>query len=79
MGHAKVIPGLPLQDNTGYDLKQLFIGAEGTLGVVTAVAILCPPASASKQLMYLACLDFANLQKACFAPKQCLTCLCIWL
>lgn len=35
------------KDNTGYDLKQLFIGAEGTLGVVTAAMLKLVPLPSS--------------------------------
>ena len=41
------------KDNTGYDLKQLFIGSEGTLGVITAVSILCPPKPSAVNVAFL--------------------------
>ena len=52
------------QDNTGYDLKQLLVGSEGTLGVITAAAIQCPPRPASVHVAYLAVPSFANVQQA---------------
>jgi FAD/FMN-containing dehydrogenase len=38
---GRVLDGLKSlrKDNTGYDLKQLFIGAEGTLGIITAAVV----------------------------------------
>jgi FAD/FMN-containing dehydrogenase len=40
------------KDNTGYDLKQLLIGAEGTLGVVTAAALKLQPLPASRAVAF---------------------------
>lgn len=51
------------KDNTGYDLKQLFIGAEGTLGVITAVSILCPRKPKSVNVVFLGCETFEQLLK----------------
>ncbi|XP_074046774.1 D-2-hydroxyglutarate dehydrogenase, mitochondrial [Macrotis lagotis] len=51
------------KDNTGYDLKQLFIGSEGTLGVITAVSILCPRRPKAVNLAFLGCSSFADVLK----------------
>ena len=35
------------KDNTGYDLRNLYIGSEGTLGVITGAALKLYPQSAA--------------------------------
>ncbi|XP_054839162.1 D-2-hydroxyglutarate dehydrogenase, mitochondrial [Eublepharis macularius] len=49
------------KDNTGYDLKQLFIGSEGTLGMVTAVSVLCPRKPKAVNLAFLGCPGFSQV------------------
>ena len=45
------------KDNTGYDLKSLFFGAEGTLGVVTAAALKLFPRPRSRVTGFLGLAD----------------------
>lgn len=42
------------KNNTGYDLKHLFIGGEGTLGFITAAVLKLYPQPAEKQTAFLA-------------------------
>ena len=52
-----------LKNNTGYDLKQLFIGSEGTLGIVTRAIIRLYPRTTSRQTAMLAAADFESVAR----------------
>jgi D-lactate dehydrogenase (cytochrome) len=49
------------KDNTGYDLRSLFVGAEGTLGVITAAVLKLFPAPRTRQTAWIAVPDVRAL------------------
>lgn len=52
-----------IKNNTGYDLKQLFIGSEGTLGVVTRAVLRLRPLPRSRNTAMVALASFENVAR----------------
>lgn len=58
------------KNNTGYDLKQLFIGSEGTLGIITAVSIICPQRPKAFNVAICGVESFDKAQRAFSEAKS---------
>lgn len=58
------------KDNTGYDLKQLFIGSEGTLGIITGATILAPPRPSAINVALIPVGDYETIQKIFVLTRQ---------
>ncbi|KAF2455641.1 D-lactate dehydrogenase 2 mitochondrial precursor [Lineolata rhizophorae] len=52
------------KNNTGYDIKQLFIGGEGTIGIITGISVFCPQRSTAVNVAYFALDSYKKVQEA---------------
>ncbi len=62
--------GETLKDNSGIDLKHLFIGSEGTLGIITRAVLRLWPAAPARQTALVACADFDHVMSTLNHLKQ---------
>lgn len=51
------------KDNTGFDLKQLFIGSEGTIGIITGISILTPKRPSAMNVAVFSVPSYEHVQK----------------
>src|SRR5512134_2092976 len=61
LADGRVIHGLSSlrKDNTGYDLRDLFVGAEGTLGIITAASLALHPRPRTVETAFVAVAGLA--------------------
>lgn len=59
-----------VKDNSGYDLRQLFIGSEGTLGVVTRARLALHPAPQGCAMAFCAVASIARAQALLMHLRQ---------
>lgn len=52
------------KNNTGYDVKQLFIGGEGTIGIITGVSVVCPQRPKAINVAFFGLESFEKVQRA---------------
>jgi FAD/FMN-containing dehydrogenase len=71
LADGRVLPGLSAlkKDNTGYDLKDLFVGSEGTLGIITAATLRLYPKPAEQATAFVVLPELASAL-ALFAAAQ---------
>lgn len=58
------------KDNTGFDLKQLFIGSEGSLGIITDVTLALPPLPRSRLVAFLGCESYDHVRRLLVMAKE---------
>ncbi|MEP6877085.1 MAG: FAD-binding oxidoreductase [Burkholderiales bacterium] len=59
-----------LKNNAGYDLKQLFIGSEGTLGVITRIVLRLHPQPGCTMSALCALPDYASVVRLLGAARR---------